>query len=90
MTPAVEARIRVAFQALADELVAALEMATTDTQPVERLLSVSDAARALGGIARSTVYREIAAGRLRSVRVASRRMVPQSSIDAYAAGQVFR
>ena len=86
MTPATEIRIRAAFATLADELIAALEVEPAADVP-ERLLSIRDAAEALGGIARSTVYRELQAGRLRSVRVGGRRMIPQSAIAAYVTAE---
>lgn len=87
MTPATETRIRAAFATLADELIAALEREPVADAP-ERLLSIRDTAEALGGIARSTVYRELQAGRLRSVRVGGRRLIPSSAIADYAAGDV--
>jgi len=37
----------------------------------------------LGGMGRSTIYKEIAAGRLRSVKLAGRRMVPESALLEY-------
>ncbi|HEY4189342.1 MAG TPA: helix-turn-helix domain-containing protein [Candidatus Limnocylindrales bacterium] len=89
MNPTTEARIRAAFTALADELVAALDVDPPSDAP-ERLLSIADAAEHLGGIARSTVYRELEAGRLRSVRVGGRRLIPASAIADYAAGAVPR
>jgi excisionase family DNA binding protein len=45
----------------------------------ERLMSVDEAAEALG-IARSTLYREFGAGRLSSVKIGGRRLVPASAI----------
>lgn len=67
--------------ALREELAAA----TSPGQP-ERLLSIEDACEALGGISRSTLYGEIAAGRLRTISVGRRRLVPQSAIAERAGG----
>ena len=73
------------------ELVAALrdEIATehrpTERQP-DRLLSIEQAARALG-IGRTALYSEIGAGRLRSVKVGRRRLVPSSAISEVASGR---
>jgi len=73
------------------ELVAALrdEMASerrpSEREP-DRLLSIEQAARALG-IGRTALYSEIGAGRIRSVKVGRRRLVPSSAITEVAAGQ---
>ena len=73
------------------ELVAALrdEIATerrpSEREP-ERLLSIEQAARALG-IGRTALYSEIGAGRIRSVKVGRRRLVPSSAISEVASGQ---
>lgn len=61
-------------------------MATTtrsapDPAP-ELLVAVPEAARRLG-IGRTTCYAEIAAGRLPSVKVGRRRLVPVAALDAY-------
>jgi excisionase family DNA binding protein len=70
------------------ELVGALrhEIATerrpTEREP-DRLLSIEQAARALG-IGRTALYSEIGAGRIRSIKVGRRRLVPSSSITEVA------
>lgn len=51
----------------------------------DRLLSIEEARAALGGVSRSTLYQEIRAGRLRTVRVGRRRLVPSSAIAERAA-----
>lgn len=64
------------------ELVAALreELGHGSAQPApDRLLDVDEAAAALG-VGRSSTYQEISAGRLRSVKVGRRRLVPASAI----------
>ena len=70
------------------ELVAALrdEVATERRQgqrEPDRLLSIEQAARALG-IGRTALYSEIGAGRIRSVKVGRRRLVPSSVIREVA------
>lgn len=65
------------------ELVAALrdELTTDAPDPdaPERLLSVTEAARALG-IGRSLLYAQMADGRIRSVKVGGRRLVPSGAL----------
>jgi len=73
------------------ELVAALrDEIATERRPSERepdrLLSIEQAARALG-IGRTALYSEIGAGRIRSVKVGRRRLVPSSAITEVAAGR---
>lgn len=48
------------------------------------LIAVSEAARRLG-LGRTTVYAEIAAGRLRTVKAGRRRLVPVAALDEYVA-----
>ena len=72
------------------ELVAALrDEIATERRPSERepdrLMSIEQAARALG-IGRTALYSEIGAGRIRSVKVGRRRLVPSSAISEVASG----
>jgi excisionase family DNA binding protein len=71
------------------ELVAALR-AEVAAEPVasapDRLLSVDEAAAALA-VGRSILYSEIGAGRLRTVKVGRRRLVPASAIADYIASR---
>lgn len=72
------------LQAAVAELVDALReelRAETEAGPraPDRLLSVDEAAEALG-IGRSSVYAEMAAGRLRSLTVGRRRLIPSSAV----------
>ena len=73
------------------ELVAALrDEIATERRPSGRepdgLLSIAQAARAMG-IGRTALYSEIAAGRIRSVKVGRRRLVPSSAISEVASGR---
>lgn len=45
----------------------------------DRLLSVEEASRALG-VGRSALYNELASGRLRSIKVGRRRLIPSGAI----------
>ena len=73
------------------ELVAALrDEIATDRRPSERepdrLLSIEQAVQALG-IGRTALYSEIGAGRIRSVKVGRRRLVPSSAVSEVASRQ---
>ena len=71
------------LEAAVAELVDALraEISPPDAGP-PRLLSVEEAGQLLG-VGRSLVYTELGAGRLRSVKVGKRRLVPMSAIAEY-------
>ena len=69
-----------ALDALLDA-VAAVRVSESARGP-DRLLSVDEAARHLG-IGRSALYAELAAGRLRSLKVGRRRLVPSGAIAEY-------
>jgi excisionase family DNA binding protein len=76
-----------AVRAAVDALVAVILTAVTEAVPAgtpDRLLSVDEAAAALG-IGRSRLYDEIAAQRVRSVKVGRRRLVPSGAIADYIA-----
>lgn len=67
------------------ELVAALRAeARAEAAPAapDRLLSIDEAGAALG-LGRSLVYQEISGGRIRSIKVGRRRLVPAVAIAAY-------
>ena len=79
------------LQAAITELVGALQdEIATEARPSERepdrLLSIEQAALALG-IGRTALYSEIGAGRIRSVKVGRRRLVPSSAISEIASGR---
>lgn len=73
-------RLEVAVAELVDALRA--EIAAEPITAPDRLLSVDEAAERLG-IGRTRAYGEIAAGRLRSVLVGRRRLVPSSAIAEF-------
>lgn len=75
-----EAAIRSAVDALVTALLAAVAPEPADAP--DRLLSVAEAAAALG-VGRSRLYDEIGAGRLRSLVVGRRRLVPSGAIGDY-------
>jgi excisionase family DNA binding protein len=78
-----EAAVRAAVDALATAILAAVRAeAATDASAPDRLLSIDLAADALG-IGRSATYDLLGAGRLRSVKVGRRRLVPAHAIGEY-------
>ena len=77
-----EAALAELAAALRDELRAELEAERAPR--LDRLLSVDQAAVALG-LGRSLTYQEISSGRLASVRVGRRRLVPSSAVAEYVA-----
>ena len=82
MSERLEAALRELADALLDELRAD---APADDLP-DRLLSVADAAAALS-IGRTALYSEMNAGRLRSMSVGRRRLIPASALAAYTKGE---
>ena len=78
-------RLALALSELVDALRAEVA-AETRPPDVERLLSIPEAADALG-IGRTRLYAELEAGRLRSVHVGRRRLVPSSAVAEYAAAE---
>lgn len=76
MTARLDAAIHELVEAIAESVRA--EAATSPATP-DRLYSIPEAADALS-IGRSALYGEIAAGRLRSVKVGRRRLVPSSAV----------
>jgi len=84
MTPQSEQRIRAAVAVLGDALIAAMAESETHDAP-ERLYSVTEAA-ALTGLGRSSLYQALGSGRIRSIVVGRRRLVPSGAIAELAAG----
>lgn len=82
MTPETpEARLLGALDALRDAMA---EYVGREPAPpaAERLLSIDEAAEMLG-IGRVTLYSEIQAGRLRTLKVGRRRLVPAGAVADY-------
>ncbi len=83
MTPeAREVAIRAAVDALVTALVAATEPDPASDAP-DRLYSILEAAELLG-IGRTALYGEIRAGRVRTLKVGRRRLVPSGAIRELA------
>lgn len=78
-----EERLAAAVAELVDALRAVARAAAAPSAP-ERLLSIDEAARALG-IGRTALYSELAAGRVRSVKIGRRRLVPASAVIEFIA-----
>jgi excisionase family DNA binding protein len=74
-------RLGIAIAELVDAIRAEV-LATSAPAAPDRLLAVGEAASTLG-IGRSVLYGEIQAGRLRSVTVGRRRLVPAAAIAEY-------
>jgi excisionase family DNA binding protein len=83
-----EVRLRAALDELADALVALARESRphADAGVPIQLLSVSEAAGRLG-ISRSSAYVALGAGRLWSIRIGGRRLVPSSEIARLAGGE---
>ena len=75
------------LEAALAELAAAIreEVVAAPASPApDRLLGVTEAADALG-IGRSATYAELQAGRLRSVKVGRRRLIPAAALASFIA-----
>jgi len=83
MSDRLRAAVTELVEALRDEI--AVEAHPSGREP-DRLLSIEQAAQALG-IGRTALYSEIGAGRVRSVKVGRRRLVPSSAISDVASGR---
>jgi excisionase family DNA binding protein len=83
MSDRLRAAVMKLVEALRDEI--AVEARPSEREP-DRLMSIAQAARALG-IGRTALYSEIGAGRIRSVKVGRRRLIPSSAIIEVASGQ---
>lgn len=80
-----EERVRAAAEELVEAIVAlAAESATRPPAP-ERLLSIDEAAAALG-IGRTRLYAELGSGRLRRVKAGRRVLIPASEVGRLADG----
>jgi len=63
----------------------ALTHGEVEVAETPRLLSVREACRLLG-LSRTTLYEKMSSGRLRSVTVGRRRLIPREAIDDFVAG----
>lgn len=86
MTPEAEERVRAALDTLGAAIIEAIHEGehAHDAAP-ERLLGIPEVCRQLG-VGRSFLYGEISTGRLRSVKVGRRRLVPASELGRLAGG----
>jgi excisionase family DNA binding protein len=50
----------------------------------DRLLDIESTAETLG-VTKATLYKELGSGRLRSIKVGRRRLIPSSALEAYIA-----
>jgi excisionase family DNA binding protein len=75
-------RLAAAVQEFIDAL---LDEVRPEPDRPTRLLTVEQALEAMGGISRSTLYGIIAAGRLRTVTIGRRRLVPESALADFTA-----
>ena len=82
MTVDLESAVQEAVQALAAALLAATRAHEPDPAGPDRLYSIDEAARLLS-IGRSALYGELSAGRLRSLKIGRRRLVPSGAIAEY-------
>jgi excisionase family DNA binding protein len=81
MSDRLEAALAELADALREELRA--ELAGHDGGPVQ-LLSIHEAAR-IAGVGRTTLYAELQAGRLPSVKIGRRRLIPADALAKVAA-----
>jgi excisionase family DNA binding protein len=84
MTPRPEVAIRAAVDELVAALLAAVAEAVPDGGVRDRLFDL-ESASAMLGIGRSRLYQEIGTGRLRSIKVGRRRLVPSGAIADFIA-----
>lgn len=81
MTDRLDAAFRELIEALREEL---RQEADAAPRAPDRLMSIPEAATTLG-LGRTATYGEIGAGRLRSVKVGRRRLVPATAVRDYIA-----
>ncbi len=81
-----EAAIRAALDQLAGAILAAIRAQAPSAEAPDRLLGVEEARQLLGGVGRTTIYALLSSGRLRSVKVGRRRLIPSSALSALATG----
>jgi excisionase family DNA binding protein len=62
-----------------------VEFKHSELEELPRLLSIKQACRLLG-VGRSNLYEMLALGRVRSVKIGRRRLVPRDAIDEFVSG----
>ncbi len=77
-------RLAAALAELADALRAELRAEMSPHEAPDRLLNIATAAAMLS-LGRTAVYAELQAGRLRSVKVGRRRLVPAAAVAEFIA-----
>lgn len=75
-----EARVAELFAELAIAITDLVAANPSESAPVERLLTVAEAAELLR-ISRTTAYQVIGTGELASMRIRGRRLIPASAVD---------
>jgi excisionase family DNA binding protein len=60
-----------------------LQLAAWSTAMDDRLFSVGDAAKYLGGISKYTIHAWLSSGKLRRTKVGSRTMIRESDLQAF-------
>ncbi len=78
-------RLAVALAELVEALRAEIAAEARPSDLPDRLLSIPEAAEACG-VGRSLIYSELASGRLRSLKVGRRRLVPSGAVAEFIAG----
>jgi excisionase family DNA binding protein len=78
--------IHAAIDDLVEAMLAALATRAAAPPPADRLLSINEAAQHLA-IGRTALYRQLGRGRIRSIKVGRRRLIPASAIADYIAGE---
>jgi len=61
---------------------------STISDDTRLLVDVPDACRMLGGVSRAYFYELVAAGRIVTVKLGKRRLVPVAALEQFAAGLV--
>jgi excisionase family DNA binding protein len=59
---------------------------STISDDTRLLVDVPEACRILGGVSRAYLYELIAAGRIATVKLGKRRLVPVAALEQFAAG----
>ena len=57
-----------------------IQMYEVDEMPLEKLFSVEEAARELGGLSKYTIHAWLSSGKLRRTKVGSRTMIRESEL----------